>query len=214
MVEAQTLLELGRFREAAAMFAQVARRRGSGQPASVQATLRVQALSMMAASLRAAGDTTLLAALADSLERIGANTSMFRPRDQHHFVRGLLHEARGDDSAAVEEFRQGLSVPGSDFSRLNLALADIYLRQNRPRDAIAVLRPAARGWFLETTNLHSSLTEVHERLAQAYDAAGAHDSARVHWARVDRSWAHADDSFARRRLTAAQQLGPASISRN
>jgi hypothetical protein len=187
LVEAQTLFELGRLREATALFGQVARWRASGNLASVQATLRVQALSMMAASLHAAGDTGDLGALADSLEQEGQRSSFFRPRDQHHFVRGLLHEARGDDLAAVLELEKALGVAASDFGRANVALADIHMKHNRPAAAIAVLRPASRGWFLETTNLHITLTEVHERLARAYDAAGMRDSATVHWQRVARA---------------------------
>ena len=209
MVEAQMLFELGRFREAADVFGQVGRWRPNAQATSVQATLRTQALSMMAASLHAAGDTSRLMALADSLEREGERTSMFRPRDQHHFVRGLLHEAEGNAVAAVDEFERALSVPASDFSRVNLALADIHLREDRSREAIAVLRPATRGWFLETTNLHSSLTEVHEHLAEAYETAGAHDSAAVHWERVARAWEHADSTFAGRRLAAVRQAAKA-----
>jgi tetratricopeptide (TPR) repeat protein len=198
MFEAQVLLELGQPREAAALFGAIGRWPATGQSASVQATQRVQALSMMAASLHAAGDTGGLAVLADSLERDGKRSLMFRPRDQHHFVRGLLLEARGDDDAAIAEFGRALSVAASDFGRANLALATLHLKHNRPEKAIAVLQPAVRGWFLESTNLHVSLTELHESLAQAHEAAGARDSAAVHWQRVTRSWARADPQFAKR----------------
>jgi thioredoxin-like negative regulator of GroEL len=184
MVEAQTLFELGRMREAADLFGQIARWPTGDQPRSVQATIRVQALSMMAASLHASGDTTRLALIADSLEHDGQNTAMFRPRDQHHFVRGLLFQARGEEDAAVAELQKALSVAASDFARANLVLADIHMRHNRPEAAVAVLRPAVRGWFLETTNLHVTLTEVRERLARAYDALGMRDSAAVHRRRV------------------------------
>jgi tetratricopeptide (TPR) repeat protein len=206
LVEAQILFEMGRFRESAALFDQVARWPAAGRPASVQATLRTQALAMMAAGIRAAGDTTGLATLADSLEREGEQSSLFRPRHQHHFVRGLLYEARGEDAAAMAEFERALVVPASDFSRVNLALAELYLKHNRPGDAVRVLKPASRGWFLETTNLHSSLTEVHERLAVALEASGARDGAAVHWSRVARNWAHADPLLVARRLTAAGKL--------
>jgi serine/threonine protein kinase/tetratricopeptide (TPR) repeat protein len=212
MVEAQMLFELGRFREAADVFHQVAQWGANARAASVQATLRTQALSMMAASLRDAGDTSTLALLADSLEREGSRTSLFRPRNQHHFVRGLLHEARGNDAAAEEEFERARIVPASDFSRVNLELAAVYQRHNRPREAMAALWPAARGWFLETTNLHSSLTEIHERLAEAYDAAGRPDSAAVHWQRVARAWEHADATFSRRHLVAVRAAGSAGRS--
>ena len=198
LVEAQLLLELGRPRDAAALFAAIARWPASGQSVSVQATQRVQTVSMMAASLDASGDTSSLAALADSLERDGQRSLMFRPREQHHYVRGLLLAARGDDDAAVTAFERALSGSGADFARANLALAALHLKHNRPSEAIVALQPAARGWFLESTNLHSSLTEVHERLAHAYDAAGMSDRAAVHWRRVARSWSDADAQFSLR----------------
>jgi tetratricopeptide (TPR) repeat protein len=180
LVEAQVLFELGRLREATALFDSIARWPSPGQPPSVQATLRVQALSMVAASLHAAGDTGRLALLSDSIEREGRLALMFRPRDQHHFVRGLLHEARGNDAEAIRAFERAIGNVTSDFGRANLELAGIHMKANRPREAIAALRPAARGWFLETTNLHITLTEVHEQLALAHQLAGATDSAAVH----------------------------------
>ena len=202
LVEAQTLFELGRLREASALFDSIGRWPATGQPASVQATFRVQALTMMAVSLHAAGDTGRLAALADSLERDGQRAFMFRPRDQHHFVRGLLHAARGNDSDAIKAFERALGSVRGDFSRANIELATIYLRQNRAREAIAILRPASRGWFLETTNLHISLAEVYELLARAHEVAGALDSAAVHWKRVADSWEFADAQLATRRSRA------------
>jgi lipopolysaccharide biosynthesis regulator YciM len=131
---------------------------------------------------------------------------MFRPRDQHHFVRGLLYRSRGDDDAAVAELEKALSVAASDFGRANLVLADIHMEHGRAAQAIAVLRPAARGWFLETTNLHISLTEMHERLAKAHEAAGMPDSASLHWRRVVRSWEAADAPMASRRTAARDAL--------
>jgi tetratricopeptide (TPR) repeat protein len=208
LVEAQTLFDLGRLREASALFDSIARWPAKGQPASVQAMFRVQALTMMAVSLHAAGDTGRLAVLADSLERDGQRAFMFRPRHQHHFVRGLLHVARGNDDEAIVAFERALQSARSDFGRANMELASIYLRQNRPREAIAVLRPASRGWFLETSNLHISLTEVHERLAQAYDMAGAPDSSAAHWKRVSESWKFAEPQLAARRSLAAARVTP------
>lgn len=208
LVEAQTLLELGRVREAGALFDSIAHWPASGQPRSVQATLSIQARTMEAASRSAANDTARLANLADELERDGMEVLMFRPRDQHHFVRGLLYSARGDDSASVASFERALAHVASDFARANMDLAAAFLRQNRPRDAIHVLVPAARGWFLESTNLHVTLTEVHQRLAQAFEAAGQRDSAAMHWRRVARSWAKADPELAVAQRYAASHAAP------
>jgi tetratricopeptide (TPR) repeat protein len=208
LVEAQTLFELGRLSEASALFDSIARWPATGQPESVRRTFRLQALTMVGVALHAAGDTGRLAALVDSIERDGQRAFMYRPRDQHHFVRGLLHAARGNDIDAINSFERALGSVRSDFARANMELAGLYLSQNRPREAIAILRPASRGWFLETTNLHSSLAEVHERLAQAHEMAGALDSALVHWRWVADSWKHADASLAARRMEAAAHSTP------
>jgi hypothetical protein len=138
---------------------------------------------MLAASLHAARDTGRLAALADSIERDGQRAWMFRPRAQHHFVRGLLLSMRGDDSGAVRELTLAVTPVAADFGRANIALADIHMTRHRPREAIAVLQPLTRGWFMETTNMHITLTEVHERLLRAYEAAGLPDSASA-----ERAW--------------------------
>jgi hypothetical protein len=203
LVEAQTLLELGRVRAAASLFDSIGRWPARGQPPSAQAMFRVQALTMLAASLHAAGDTTTVRVLADSLEADGQRTLMFRPRDQHLFVRALLHAARGEERAAIAAIERSLRHVDSDFVPANLRLASLYLRRDRARNALEVLRPAGYGWFLETSNLHSTLTEVHEQLARAWEQAGVPDSAGPHWARVARDWASADPPFARRQQHAA-----------
>ena len=206
LVEAQSLFDLERWREASALFDSIARWPAPGQPASVQATFRVQALTMLAASLHASGDTGGLATLADSLERDGQRAFMFRPRDQHHFVRGLLFAARGNDLDAIAAFESALGNVRSDFGRANVALARLYLRQQRTNDAIAILRPAARGWFLETTNLHITLAEVHEKLAEAHELAGNADSAAFHWQWVADTWRSADRPFQTRRAHAVERI--------
>ena len=53
-------------------------------------------------------------------------------------------------------------------------------REGKTARVLSALRPAVRGWFLETTNLHVTLSEVHERMARAFDASGMRDSAAVH----------------------------------
>ena len=110
---------------------------------------------------------------------------------------------RGNGTAAIDAFRSALKHVTIDFGRANMELAGLYLQENRPGDAIATLRPASRGWFIETTNLHLTLTEVHERLAQAHERAGAPDSAAAHWTWVARSWQSSDAGFRERRQHAA-----------
>jgi hypothetical protein len=147
-----------------------------------------------------------LAALVDSLRREGEQAFLFRPRDLHHYVNGLLLQARGDDEAAIAALRRANAATASDFVRVNAEMARLLLRRDRPGEAVAALRPAARGWFLETTNLHVTVTEMHELLAEAWDAAGVPDSAQTHWARVARAWGSADGIVALRRARAVERL--------
>jgi tetratricopeptide (TPR) repeat protein len=212
LLEAQVLLELGRFPAAEALFDSIARWPAQGQPPSVQATFRVMAVTMVAATRHAAGDTTRLAALADSLEKDGARAFMFRPRDQHLYVRGLLLAERGLEGQAIETLRRSLRATTTDFGRVNLELASLLLRAGRALEAVDVLRPLERGWFMESTNLHSSLTEVHEMLGRAWDAAGVPDSAAVHWKRVADAWERADPVLQPRRAFAVERLASGVIA--
>ncbi|HSQ29771.1 MAG TPA: hypothetical protein VLN49_07975 [Gemmatimonadaceae bacterium] len=58
----------------------------------------------------------------------------------------------------------------------------MYALRGDDARAIAVLQPALRG-PLDASNLYVTCTELHELLAQAWDAAGARDSAAAHYAR-------------------------------
>jgi hypothetical protein len=69
----------------------------------------------------------------------------------------------------------------------------------RGRDRRAA--PALRGG-VDGGSTYASLTEVREALAQAYDAAGMRDSARVYWTRVAESWARGDQQYRARADTA------------
>jgi len=206
LLEAQVLLELGRHAEAHALFDSIARWPAPGQPPSVQATFRVTALAMVAAARAAAGDTVRWGELADSLERDGQRAFLFRPRDQHFYARGLLLAARGEDDEAIRTLRAALAAAATDFGRVNLELARLLLGSDRPYEAVDVLRPLERGWFMESTNLHNTLTEVHEMLGQAWEAAGEPDSAAVHWRRVASDWVYADAPLRPRRDYALGRL--------
>ena len=65
------------------------------------------------------------------------------------------------------------------------------------------MQPAFRG-SLEAANLYITRTELHELLAQAFDAAGERDSATAHWRAVESAWRNADPQF-RTRWEAAQR---------
>ena len=65
-----------------------------------------------------------------------------RDRRLHHYVRGLLLAARGDDSGAISELTSAVYSLTVGFTRVNYVLARVYLHAHRPRDAVAVLQPA------------------------------------------------------------------------
>lgn len=148
-------------------------------------------LAQAAGARYAAGDTATLSRLADSVRALGEASGYGRDRRLHHYVRGLLLAARGDDAGAIDELTSGVYSLTAGFTRVNAALARVYLHGHRPRDAVTVLQPVLRGG-IDASNLYLNRTELHELLAQAWDAAGARDSAAAHYAYVAKVWAAAD----------------------
>jgi hypothetical protein len=160
----------------------------------------------------AMGDTVRLKRLADSLQLIGSQSSYGRDGRLHHYARGLLARARGDEPGAVDEFRRAIFSPNMGYTRANLELAHSLVALHRPVEAVPVLRAALRG-SLEASNFYLSQTELHEGLARAFDSLGEADSARVHYEWVVTAWQRADPQFgeriayARRRIAALRSGG-------
>jgi tetratricopeptide (TPR) repeat protein len=153
-------------------------------------------------ALAAAGDTARVVALIDTLERVGRWSSYARDRRMHHYARGLVWDARGRPAEAVAEYRQAPTSLLFGYTRINYRLAQDLIALGRPAEAIATLQPALRGG-LEASNLYITHTELHELLAQAFEAAGRRDSAAAHYRWVAIAWRDADPSFrARGRLAA------------
>jgi hypothetical protein len=75
----------------------------------------------------------------------------------------------------------------------------------RAKEAIATLQPALRG-DIDAGALYITHTELHEVLAQAFDAARMPDSAAVHYRAVVKAWQRADREFWPRRDVAQQWL--------
>ena len=198
--EAQVLFEMGRYRQAAALFDSISRAPDPfGEPSHV-ARRRSWAMTHVASSLAAAGDTAALPRLTDTIRALGQASGFGRDRRLHHHVRGLLLAARGLDDEAVEALRRAIISPTSGYTRTNYELARLHLRRGRGREAVAVLQPALRG-SIEASNFFLMRTEVHELLAQAWEmagGAGARDSAVAHWAAVTHAWRRADPLFADR----------------
>ena len=188
-LEAQVLLESGKAGASAALFDSIAAWRIAGQPEASHLANRVWMLTQEAAARATAGDVATVAGLADSVAVLGARTYTERDRRLHHHLRGLEAMLRNDVTAAIDHFQSAMYSTTIGYNRTNYELAKAYLLRGQPREAVAVLRPAARGVVLESSNLHLTLADIHALLAQAFTAANQPDSARVH-----RDWVHRSTS--------------------
>jgi predicted Zn-dependent protease len=149
-------------------------------------------------ALAAAGDTLAVRYLADSVETWGRGSAYGRDQKAHHYLRGLVLMAANRHEDAVREFRSAMHSPSLGLTRVNYELARCLLRLGRAREAVAALQPALRG-EVDASNLYITRTELHELLAQAFDAAGQPDSAALHYRAVVKAWQRADPSFYNRR---------------
>lgn len=215
LAQGQVLFEIGRTLESARTFASHARRAeallgrrlsamGVDSAPGMYARTLVWSLAHAASGHAAAGDTVRLAALADSLERLGARSAFGRDRRLHHHLRGLLWKARGRPDEAIAELRRAMVSPTLGYTRTNLELGRMLIAAGRPREAAGVLASALRG-DLQASNYYVTHTELQEALAMAHDAAGMRDSARVHWAWVANAWSGADPPFRERAARARER---------
>jgi predicted Zn-dependent protease len=161
--------------------------------------------TLLGTALAAANDTASARRLADTVDYWGRHSGFGRDRRLHHFLRGLVHAAARRDEDAIREFRAAVYSWSLGYTRINYELAKVLLRQRRPREAVAALQPALRG-EIDAANLWITRTELHEALAQAFDATGQRDSAAVHYRAVVKAWARADPAFHERRARAQQWL--------
>lgn len=214
MHEAQVLFEMGDFRGALVRFDSAARALPPEVAGSARARTRAWALAHTAIVHARLGDTAALARLADELQALGSRQAWSRDRRMHHYVRGLLWRARGDDRQAAAAFRRALDSPTHGYTRISLELGRLLLRQGRPREAAELLEPALRG-SLEASNLYVTRTELHELLARAWTAAGEPARARPHLRAVDAAWSAAEPAFAvrRARLLAELEADPRPLAR-
>jgi hypothetical protein len=161
---------------------------------SARAKFRVLSMVNAANAYAAAGDTTVLAAFADSIRAVASYSGYGRDRLLEHHVRALLLRARRRDDESVAEFRSAISSPNEGYTRTNLELGRLLLAHGHARDAIAVLRPAIHG-SVEATNLYATRTELYEALAEAWNALAQRDSAATYATRVVDAWSRADPAF-------------------
>ncbi len=158
-------------------------------------------MTLAATALAGAGDTTAVRALADSVKRIGAQSSFGRDPVLNHFLLGLLLQRQGRHAEAVEAFERSLTSVTDGYTRTNLEMARSLMTLRRYREAIAILQPTFRGG-VDGSNTYVTHTELRFALAQAFDAAGQQDSAAVYYRAVERSWRHADPQFRERYIQA------------
>src|SRR6185437_1130515 len=205
MLEAQVRFEMGDFAAARALFDSIAGAPTTPPSPARAARNRVWYLTHMASAMAAAGDTTTLERLADSVERVGRASAYGRDHLLHYHIRGLLAEARGRTADAAALFaRASYSLTGG-FSRNNLEWGRALVAVNRPAEAIPVLRGALSG-PPDASGLYATFADFHEMLGKAFDLAGQSDSAVVHYRWVDNSWKDADPAFATRRAGVRARL--------
>ena len=183
-------------RVAAALFDSMAAMPFTGMEwAARNARHRAWMLTHVATSLANAGDPARLPALADSVRRIGARSGYARDQRLHHYVRGLVWEARGDTARALREFLQARYSPTETYFGVRLARAQLAL--GRAADAVATATAALRG-PLDSQNQYESRTELHEVLAEALTRVGDRRGAAHHTRMVVRAWEHGEPEYARR----------------
>jgi DNA-binding SARP family transcriptional activator len=200
-------MELGNPAESARLFRIEAERRRTGHdPPGIRARYVAWYLTLAGTALARAGDTAAVRRLADSVEVIGRGSSFGRDFRLHQYLRGLLDQQGGRHAEAIRRFRLALHSVSDGYTRINYEMARCLLQVDRPQEAIDVLRPALRGG-VDGSNTYLTFTELHEVMAQAFEMAGVHDSARVHYAAVEKAWRRADPHFAERYARAKERAG-------
>jgi DNA-binding SARP family transcriptional activator len=191
-------VEAGEPREAGRLFLDLVNDdRARGQAPGFKARSLSWHMTLAATALAERGDTATVRALADSVERIGRQSSFGRDYRLHHFLHGLLLQRQNRHADAVDAFRAALFSLTDGYTRINLELARSLVLLQRYAEAIAVLQPALRGG-VDGANSYVTHTELHDALARAFEAASQPDSARAHFAAVERAWRSADPQFAQR----------------
>jgi DNA-binding SARP family transcriptional activator len=191
LTEATVLFEMGRPRDAAALWDSIASQLPATGGTGRQSRQRAWILTHAATALHAARDTAALRRLIPEIEFHGSRSAYGRDARLHHHARGLLNAARGDDARAADEFRRAIFSTTSGYTRTNVELARSLVRLGRPREAVMLLGAAFRA-PIGASNLYVTHTELHAELTTAFHAAGQPDSASVHACRVKDALRQAD----------------------
>jgi DNA-binding SARP family transcriptional activator/TolB-like protein len=175
-------------------------------PEGLRARNRTWTLTLSATAAVAGGDTLRARRLVDSIETVSRGSPFPRDPLLHHFVRGLLLSRAHQDEAALTEFRAAIQSPTFGYTRINYEIAQTALALKRPREAITLVQAALHGG-IEGSGYYVTRTELHEVLAQLFDANHQRDSAAAHYAVVERAWRSADPILKPRYEAARQWLG-------
>jgi DNA-binding SARP family transcriptional activator/tetratricopeptide (TPR) repeat protein len=151
--------------------------------------------ALEADAIATVADTMYLRALADSVERIGAQSYFGRDWRLHHHIRGLIAARGGRHAEAAREFSAARWDVGG-WTRTNVEMARSLLALGRAGEALAVLRQAY-ATQLDGMGRYSPRTEIDYWMSRAFTATGARDSATVYSNYVRRAWEDADPEVRR-----------------
>lgn len=197
--EAIILLEIGRAREAGALFEKIATQ--DRRPInSQQARSRAWHFNHAATAYAQAGDTAKLRVLYDSVRLNADRTSNNTMRGLHHYVRGLRLSLAGKDREALAAF---LAAP--PMRRVQYQRARTYLALNMPDSARAELKRALAGPH-HHFGLYLTQSDIQELLGTTYERLNQPDSARALYEQLVRAWRRADPILYPRRAQVRARL--------
>ena len=143
--EAWVLMDLGRARQAAALWDSMATVPFTNVSPARNARAYASAWTRSAEAYYQAGDSVRVRALVDTVAKWSKHTAFGPARELDHHVRGLLFSMRGDHEAAVREFKAALVSPTNGWTRTNLRLAEALMKTGRNAEAAQVAKAALRG---------------------------------------------------------------------
>lgn len=210
-MRAQSLTDAGRALEAIAVWDSLGRLPVSAaEPHASVAGATAGRLANLATALARAGDTTRLAATAETLREVGAQSGWARNHRLHWYVRGELSLARGHYQEACRQLTASLVGATTTFAAANLSAGRACLRAGQPELALRAARGVLRG-PVGAGGAWGTLSEAREIAGRALAALGQPDSAAAHLSRATEAWRNADAGVRGRLATvSAAARAPAS----
>jgi len=197
LLEGITLMDMQRYRNAAALFDSIAVAY-EAPFASRVAAHRVSYWSLAARSHALAGDTAVLAQLEGGVRTAGSKSLYATHARRHYYIRGLRLAAQQRHAEAAATFRQALVANDDNAVIIYYDLAKSLIASGRPAAAIAPLVAALSG-PVSAAGLAVTRTELQELLGTAYELTGKRDSAIVAYTNALGAWQSADPQFDARR---------------